>query len=114
MEPAKLTEAPATWFLAAEVHLHDKDTPDVLVMPNNECMFGATTDPFWVFGKTANGFALILRTDQLALEILKSKTNGYLDIRGKSEGAREFYMMKFKYDGQKYALADTQVIPIGK
>jgi hypothetical protein len=104
-----VNEAPAVWFMASEIHLHDKDQVDYVVLPADGCLFGTDTDPFWVFGKTAKGYDLILKTDEVGLEILKSRTNGYSDIRGISSGQVEVYTVKFKFDGQKYQRGETTV-----
>ncbi len=104
-----LNEAPASWFVASQVHLHDKDQADYVVLPVDGCLFGQTTIPFWLFGKTARGYDMILKTDQLGIEVLKSKTNGYLDIKGMSSTAAESYIVKFKFDGQRYQMGSQQV-----
>jgi hypothetical protein len=114
LEPERVTEAAAAWFVASEVHLHDKDQSDLVVMPVNGCLLGTNVDPFWVFAKTGHGYDLILKTYQYAIDILKSKTKAYSDIRGFSSTAVETYTVKFKFDGQKYQSGDTQVSPIGK
>jgi hypothetical protein len=114
LEPERVTEAPATWFVAAEVHLHDKDQSDFVVMPVNGCLLGTNVDPFWIFGKTAHGYDLLLKTVQYAIEIMKSKTKGYSDIRGNSSSPVEVYTVQFKFDGEKYQSGDTHVTPIGR
>jgi hypothetical protein len=114
LEPERVTEAAPTWFVAAEVHLHDKDQSDFVVMPVNGCLLGTNVDPFWVFAKTAHGYDLLLKTFQYEIEILKSKSNGYSDIRGHSSTPVEIYTVQFKFDGQKYQSGDTHVTPVGK
>ena len=114
VQTAHANEAPASWFMASEIHLHDKDQIDFVVLPTDGCLFGATTDPYWVFGKTARGYDLILRADEVGIEVLKSKTNGYFDIRGISSTAVEVFTVKYKYDGQKYQRGETSVRPVGK
>jgi hypothetical protein len=114
VKSTNVNEAPTFWFSASEIHLHDKDQVDYVVLPADGCLFGANTDPYWVFGKTVRGYDLILRADELGIEILKSKTNGYSDIRGISSTAVEVYTVKFKFDGQKYQRGQISVRPVGK
>jgi hypothetical protein len=111
VKEASVSEAPAAWFTASEIHLHDKNQTDFVVLPSNECIYGENTVPFWVFGKTARGYDLLLRADELGIEVLKSKTKGYCDIRGTFLGATETYTVKFEYDGQKYQPGKTAVRP---
>jgi hypothetical protein len=102
LKTENVAEAPATWFQAAAIHLHKGDQVDFVVLPNNECLYGAMSDPFWIFGQSGNGYGLLLRSDLLGIAVLNSKTNEYRDIRATFivSGART--SVKFKFDGQKY------------
>lgn len=102
LKTENVTEAPTTWFQAGAIHLHKGDQIDFVVLPNNECLYGAMSDPFWVFGQNGNGYDLLLRSDLLGIAVLNSKTNEYRDIRATFivSGARS--SVKFKFDGHKY------------
>jgi hypothetical protein len=104
LQTDNVTEAPASWFSASEIHLHANDQVDFVVLPVNQCLFGASVAPVWVFGKTANGYDLIMKTDTLQVEILNSRTNGYRDINVSSITVTEIMVARFNYDGQKYQL----------
>ncbi|HUK31532.1 MAG TPA: hypothetical protein VLV89_10495 [Candidatus Acidoferrum sp.] len=97
-----VTEAPAAWFMAAEIHLHKNDQADYIVLPSNECLYGPFSDPFWIFGQAGNGYDLLFRSDLLGIAILNSRTNEYRDIRTTFVLGNQRNSVKFKFDGHKY------------
>ena len=99
-----MTEAPATWFQASAIHLHNNDQNDYIVLPIDGCLFGAGVAPMWVFVKSAKGYELAMTTDTLQLEVLNSRTNEYRDINASSLTATMIMVIRFNFDGQKYQL----------
>jgi len=51
---------PAAWFKASVVHLSNSRNPDLIVQPNQVCLFGANIGPFWVFRNIPKGYKLAL------------------------------------------------------
>jgi hypothetical protein len=102
LKTENVTEAPATWFQAAAIHLHKGDQLDFVVLPNNECLYGAISDPFWIIGQSGNGYDLLLRSDLLGIAVLNSRTNEYRDIRATFQTGGSRSSVKFKFDGHKY------------
>ncbi|HEX7314732.1 MAG TPA: hypothetical protein VF297_12475 [Pyrinomonadaceae bacterium] len=98
-------EIPAAWFAASEVHLNGDKLPDLVVKPQNACLNGANIGPFWVFRNTGRGYALVLRADTLGLEVLRTRTRGYRNIRLSSATARRVQTSLLKFDGKTYRAA---------
>jgi len=97
-----IRQAPGTWYTTSEIHLNDRKQADFVVLPKEACLFGANIGPIWVFGRTEKSFEILLKTDALGIEILKSKTNGFRDIKGVQATAIKTVEATFKYDGHRY------------
>ena len=97
-----LQDIPASWFIASQVHLHDGDSQDLIVMAANPRLFGANIVPFWVFRNTPLGHQLVLSITTLGLEVLRSKTTGYRDIRATAATAKEVLTTDYVFDGTRY------------
>jgi hypothetical protein len=96
-------QAPASWFVAAEVHLQNARQTDYVVLPVDYCLFGANIAPTWVFAKSPKGYALVFREDLVGIEILKSRTSGYRDILWiANPSSSSTQVVTFKFDGKKY------------
>ncbi|HVF55387.1 MAG TPA: hypothetical protein VM934_04505 [Pyrinomonadaceae bacterium] len=95
-------EIPASWFVASNIHLNADKLPDLIVKPENACLFGANIGPFWVFRNTGRGYALALRVDTLGLEVLPARTRGYRNIRTTAASARQVFTRVFRFNGQSY------------
>lgn len=102
----------ASWFVASEINLNDDGLPDLIVQSANPRLFGANLVPFWVFRKTFKGNELILRVDALNLELLKTKSKGYRDIRTRKATANEVITSYYEFDGTKYHERHTSREPI--
>jgi hypothetical protein len=105
-------QIPPSWFLASEIHLKDGGSPDLVVMPANRCLFGANIVPFWVFRNTIKGHQLVLSESDFILELLKTRTNGYRDIRMVGLTATEELITIYKFEGRKYAMRRSYRRPI--
>jgi hypothetical protein len=97
-----VSRAPASWFIASEVHLHNSHQVDYVIQPGSGCIFGANTVPFWVFRKVDGRYELLLKTQQLGFEVLKSKTHGYHDIRVTRVFQLEPATAILRFDGHQY------------
>ncbi len=97
-----VSQAPTSWFIASEVHLHDSRQVDYVIQPGSGCIFGANTVPFWVFRKVDGRYELLLKTQQLGFEVLKSKTHSYHDIRVTRVFQLEPVSAILRFEGHKY------------
>jgi hypothetical protein len=95
-------DAFGAWFVASEIALNDDDLPDLLVQGVEPHILGANLVPWWVFHKTPKGHALALTVNTLGLEVLKTKTNGYRDIRTNKATAKEVLTNTYRFDGSTY------------
>lgn len=102
-EGQSVNDISASWFTASEIYLNDDKLPDLIVMATDPHLFGANVVPFWVFQKTPQGNKLVLSVSALVLEVLKSKTNGYYDIRTSVATAREVLTTIFTFNGETYS-----------
>ena len=95
-------EIQASWFAASAIHLNADRLPDLIVKAENSCLFGANIAPFWVFRNTGRGYALALRVNTLALDVLPARTRGYRNIRASAATASRVITRHFRFDGQSY------------
>ena len=92
----------ASWFAASEIELNDHGQRDLILQAVNPHLFGANLVPFWLFQRTPKGYKLILSVDALGLEVLKTKTNNYKNIRTTKATAKEILSGTYEFDGDKY------------
>jgi hypothetical protein len=107
-----LDKIPASWFVASEIDLNYDQIPDLVVVAVNPCLFGANINPFWVFRKTDRGYEAALRVYALALELLKTRTNGFRDIRTSAATAVEVTTTTYTFDGRRYRPRRSRTEPI--
>ncbi len=96
---------PASWFTASEIHLHDAALADLIVQPSeaDPCMGGADNTSYWVFRKRPEGHQLVLTGRSFGLNIMKTRTNGYRDVRMMVFSPRLGEVGTiFKFNGKKY------------
>ena len=105
-------DMPASWFAASRVRLNDDDLPDLVVMAANPRLWGANIVPFWVFRSTPRGHELVLKVMTLGLEILRTKTNGYRDIRTTEVAAGKVTNTVYSFDGAEYQARRSSQEPI--
>jgi hypothetical protein len=105
-------EAPASWFVASEIHLNDDDLPDLIVMPSNPRLLGANIGPFWVFRNTPRGHELVLSESALVLDVLDTRTNSLRDLRLIALSAKEKFTVTYKFDGTAYQAGRSSQEPI--
>lgn len=114
-------ELPGNWFVASEIHLTHLDKLDLIALPGgrlpdtppgeisrNACLVGANTGGFWVLRKTPRGFELVLSEMAHNLEVLKTRSHGFRDIRLYTISLRSTTIQDFKFDGKQYRLSRTQ------
>jgi hypothetical protein len=112
----------AAWVVGSEVHLSGTGETAIVVMPNlllqtppdtppdNSCMLGARTIPFWILRKGDKGYQLLLEVGASALYIDNSRHNGYLDIIASTANFSDSVDVYFKFDGKKYQEFERKVI----
>lgn len=93
-------------FAASVVNINNDGEQDLFVQAQTSCFMGAHSTTFWIFAKVEQrlfpGYDLIFSVSTDGLEILKTYTNGYRDIRATGHTAIELYSTTWKFDGQKY------------
>jgi hypothetical protein len=97
-----LDQIPGPWFVASEVHLDGPDEVDLVVLPRNACLIGANVGPFWLARKTPQGFQIVFSSGGHDLEILRTRSGGFRDIRLESATATTLLTTTFKFNGQSY------------
>lgn len=112
-------QAPASWFLASEIHLNGQNEIDLVVIPNTSeieapsnpggCLLAAHGGRFWILGPgIASGrYELLLGTYGFSLQVLNSRTNRYRDIQV-GEGT---VALLYKFALQQYQLAERKAEP---
>jgi hypothetical protein len=96
------TSITSSWFVGSRIDLNGNGDADLVVTARNKCLLGANLVPFWVFRNTSQGHELVLRVSALGLDVLKTKTNNYRDIRTAAATAQRVHMVIFKFDGKEY------------
>lgn len=96
----------ADHFAASSMRVNSDSQQDLIVQAQTPCFMGAHNTTFWVFTKVEQrlfpGYDLIFALRADFLNILKTSTNGYRDIKTASHTALELYSTTWKFDGQKY------------
>jgi hypothetical protein len=100
-------EYSASWFNGSNIFLRNESQPDLIIVPENACLFGANIAPFWIFRTTAEGSNLILKVNAHDLEVTSTTTAGYKDIEVISMSAVQEFDSIYKFDGTQYELAST-------
>jgi hypothetical protein len=95
------------YFAASAININSDNERDVFVQAGERfCFQGAHNTHFWIFGKLGlrldPGYELLFSIQADFLEILKTSTNGYRDIRSDSHTAVELYSTIWRFDGSKY------------
>jgi hypothetical protein len=95
----------AKLFSAIEVHLDDRGKQDYLVLGKSP-MSGADCDWFWIVRSGQTHPKVILFANTNSIELLKSRTNGYRNIRSVWESAAGYTITNvYHYNGARYRLA---------
>lgn len=71
----------AQWFAASEIDLNGDKQMDLIIKPNDACLYGANQGPFWIFQKEPDGYLKILTAYGLRLAVLPKKTNSHHQIK---------------------------------
>jgi hypothetical protein len=114
-------DAPASWFVASEIHLKNDAETDFVVMPrddskspsDNACLFHAYSMPFWVLINTNTEYTLALEDHTQVLRILDTRSHGYRDIGTSLGTMRGQTTSTFSFDGSNYKLKRRRTIPPG-
>jgi len=95
---------PSSWFTASEINLNNDNLQDLVVMSTSEnpCLGGANIVPYWVFRNTRDGHQLVLDISTFNLDILRTKKNGYRDIRTEELTAVKILRTVYKFKGRRY------------
>ncbi|MGH9966658.1 MAG: hypothetical protein ACREBG_02330 [Pyrinomonadaceae bacterium] len=96
-----------SWFTASEIALNDDDLPDLIIQGTEATLMGANLVPFWVLAKTHEGPAPVLHVDALGLEVLRTRTNTYRDIRASRATATDIITTTYTFDGSRYRAHHT-------
>ena len=101
-----------SWLSATMLALNPAGPPALLVKSENDCLNGVNIDAVWIFLKRPAGYRMILSASGLSLEILKTRTRGYLDVEVASlvHGGRHTVYLKYCFKGGEYQLASTRVV----
>jgi hypothetical protein len=93
------------FFQAAEVHLADPETVDLVVV-GNPPLSGADNCWYWIVRSARKDPHVILFGTGSSLEVMSEKTNGYKDIQThwESAGGDGTYTSIYQYNGTAYRL----------
>lgn len=87
------------------VHFNNDKQLEYVVSGDGSCCVGARRCATWIYQKTADGYRKIYGGndgDQADLEFLKTKTNGYRNIRSTVYSGNEAFTAIFKFNGSRY------------
>jgi hypothetical protein len=117
-------QLPANWFVASEIHLDGPNEIDLIVLPGgrlpdtppgeiskNACLGGANTAGFWILRKTPLGFLLVLTEMALKLDVLRTRSHGFRDIRLYTISLSSILIQDFRFDGSRYVLSQKKSRP---
>jgi len=97
-----VSEIPSSWFVAENINLNGDNLPDLIVLADNNDLFGANLAPFWIFLASQKGYTLVLSTNAHSLAISQAETGGYHDIQASSATAKAIRTAIYKFDGSQY------------
>lgn len=86
-------------------YLDGDEQPEYVVSGNGSCCGGARRCNLWIYQKTAKGYRKISGDKegfQGDIEVLKTKTNGYRNIRGSMYSGDMTYQGISKFNGKTY------------
>lgn len=96
----------ANHFAASAVNINNDGESDLFVQAQTLCFMGAHSTTFWIFTKVEQrlfpGYDLVFSQSTDWLELLKTSTNSYRDIRTAGHTALEVYSTVWTFDGRKY------------
>jgi len=98
-------------FLASEVHLDGPSEVDLVVIGEGR-LRGANVVTFWVFRKSGQGYALVLKTTAHDLKIQTARWKGFRNIETASLIAGIAQVDIFRFDGTQYRHYRSKSKPI--
>lgn len=93
-------------------YLDNDKQPEYVVSGDGSCCGGARRCNLWIYQKTANGYRKIYgdrEGDQADIEVLKTKTKGYRNIRSTSYSGNEAFSGIFKFNGRTYQMDNNTI-----
>ena len=100
-ESPALALFPPNWVQCYPVHLGAKNETDYVVMGIGP-LLGANVTSFWVY-RLINEFpVLVMQAPEFAIELLKTRHNGLLDIQLSSATAVTLNEVILRFDGRRY------------
>jgi|SRR5579859_255676 len=94
---------PAQLFRAAAVHLSRTDDIDFVVR-GIDWMSGADNDWFWIVRSAHTQPRVVLFVGGNSIELMRTRTNGYCNIRSDWSSPQETRDAVYHFDGRKYKL----------
>jgi len=94
---------PARLFRAAEVHLRSANEVDLLVVGMTPIQ-GADNGWFWVVRSAYKSPKIVLFTTGYSVEVMSSRTNGYLNLLSAWSNPNGTETHIYKFDGARYKL----------
>jgi hypothetical protein len=111
-DPDALKESPQNLFEASTVHLHSATENDLVVIAEGPLVGGNVTT-FWVFQQAPTGMKLVVGNAHTHdLEILRTRTLGYRDIKLTGATAVEYTETILHFDGTRYKEFSSKTRPI--
>ena len=110
LDYSEKSDPPSSWFVASAIRLQANRQGDLIVLPrdlspdNNSCLFHVHSIPVWIFIKTRNGHELALTDNTQVVEIQKTASHSYHDIRTSMTILSGEFVFWYKFDGHRYAL----------
>ena len=92
-------------FQASRISLNDKGALGLIVdsLPLSQCYVGgANTNRFWIFYRTPQGYRLVFDAHGHEVDILRTKTNGFYDIRTGYVIGPDVWFELYTFDGTQY------------
>lgn len=102
-------------FVTSHINLNVEGSASLIVTSadNGSCYLGgANTGPFWIFYLTRTGYRLGLKERTHDLDVLRTKTRGFNDIRSMRPLGPHVVVTIFKFDGNQYKVWRSWKHPI--
>lgn len=98
-------EGEANVFGVSLLYLNQDKQPEYYVYGKGCAAVGATRPAAWIYLRVGNSYRKIFGGDegeQSDIKLLKTRTNGFLDIQTSMYSGGQTYTAKSKYNGRRY------------
>jgi hypothetical protein len=92
----------ASFFQASRVSLNNKGSSGLVVTSGDCYVGGANNNRFWIFYRAPQGYRVVFDEMASGVTILRTKTEGFYDIKVGTLVGPQLWWSLYKFDGSKY------------